>query len=491
MSSLVKILLLSLIVRLISLNQSLWLDEAINVTAARDKGLVDLITQYSLGDFHPPLYHALLHLWIKLFGSSEVIVRLPSVFFGLVTIWATYHISQKLIGSGKIKLFGWWLPFNLIPSILLATSGLHLYYSQEARMYSLAAMGTSLAFLFLTHYLPRLPSLSEVIPHFVSYLSLKKYSVTPNFWFYILSLWIMLTSDYLPWFLLPLFFLYLPLPTIISFLATAPWWPFLFKQLNVGLTAATLYPGWGQVVGAFSLKNLSLIPLKFLIGRVSLDNDISYFLLAGLPLLLVFYLIFLASKGIKKPKSFIVLSWLFIPLVIGTILSLKISLLSYFRFLYLLPAFYLLITFGLSRLSKKSVTKALAVLLLINLVTSASYLFLPQFHRENWRDLATWIKSQDQLDSQVIIPSLAQAAPLNYYLDTVPVRETIVPQTNPEVVYLIRYVQEIFDPQDQQRILLETLGYQRTEIRHFNTVVVWLYQKTDQIYAFNQLKLQK
>jgi len=491
MSSLVKILLLSLIVRLISLNQSLWLDEAINVTAARDKGLVDLITQYSLGDFHPPLYHAILHVWIKLFGSTEVIVRLPSVIFGLVTIWATYHISQKLIGSGKIKLFRWRLPLNLIPSILLATSGLHLYYSQEARMYSLAAMGTSLAFLFLIRLLPRLPSLSNAIPHFISYLNLKKYSNTTNLWLYMFSLWIMLMSDYLPWFLLPLFILYLPLPTIISFLATSPWWPFLFKQLSVGLTAATLYPGWSQVVGAFSLKNLGLIPLKFLIGRVSLDNDFSYFLLAGLPLLLVFYLIFLASKRIKTPRSLLVLSWFFVPLAIGTTLSLKISLLSYFRFLYLLPAFYLLVTLGLSRISQKSATKALAILLFINLVTSASYLFLPQFHRENWRDLATWIKSQDQLDSQVVIPSLAQAAPLNYYLDTVPIKETIVPQTNPEVVYLIRYVQEIFDPQDQQRILLETLGYQRTEIRHFNGVVVWLYQKTDQVFALNQLELLK
>ena len=36
-------------------------------------------------DIHPPLYYWLLHLWIRLTGSSEFAIRSLSVFAGLVT----------------------------------------------------------------------------------------------------------------------------------------------------------------------------------------------------------------------------------------------------------------------------------------------------------------------------------------------------------------------------------------------------------------------
>ena len=132
------ILVVAFILRLISLTQSLWLDEAINVNAAAGLSLKSLILKYSLGDFHPPLFHAILRGWILLFGSSEAVVRIPSVILGTLTVYITYLIGQKLF-EGKT---------GLIAATLIATSPLHIYYSQEARMYALAAFLTSLSAYF-------------------------------------------------------------------------------------------------------------------------------------------------------------------------------------------------------------------------------------------------------------------------------------------------------------------------------------------------------
>ena len=123
------ILLLGIFLRLISLNQSLWLDEAIIVNATSTNSFLGMITEYSKADSHPPGFLAILWIWTKIFGTGEVIVRLPSVIFGIVTVGITYLIGKKL-RSAKL---------GLLAALLLAVNPLHIYYSQEARMYSLAA----------------------------------------------------------------------------------------------------------------------------------------------------------------------------------------------------------------------------------------------------------------------------------------------------------------------------------------------------------------
>src|SRR3990167_10650724 len=139
------ILLIALVLRFISLNQSLWLDEAINVNVARALSFKSLIFNYSLGDFHPPLYHLILRGWILLFGSSEVLVRLPSVFLGVATVLITYLIGKKLF-ENKTALIG---------ATLMSTAPLHIYYSQEARMYMLAAFLSSLSIYFFISILKK------------------------------------------------------------------------------------------------------------------------------------------------------------------------------------------------------------------------------------------------------------------------------------------------------------------------------------------------
>ena len=98
-SLLLFILALGFFLRVLPLNQSYWLDESINVRAASSKSFTELVTVYSIGDFHPPLYHIFLRSWILFFGNHEVATRMLSVLFGIGTIYYLYKASYLIFSS--------------------------------------------------------------------------------------------------------------------------------------------------------------------------------------------------------------------------------------------------------------------------------------------------------------------------------------------------------------------------------------------------------
>src|SRR3989344_1383984 len=197
------ILILALFLRLINLNQSLWLDEAIQFKAISQFSLPDLFRVYLPTDFNPPLSYLINFGFSRIFGYSEVALRMPSVIFGVITVWLVY------------KLGGKW------PALLLATSGLHLYYSQEARAYSLATLAVTASFWALKNRRWKvyvLASLAAVYSHYLT-------------WFIFPAQWFWVKKKYWRW-------------LILGYL---PWLPFLGQQLNRGLAV----PGtsWGEVIG--------------------------------------------------------------------------------------------------------------------------------------------------------------------------------------------------------------------------------------------------
>ena len=49
----------------------------------------------SFGDFKPPLYAYLAIIPVKLFGLTEFATRVPSAFFGFLTVFITYFLDQN------------------------------------------------------------------------------------------------------------------------------------------------------------------------------------------------------------------------------------------------------------------------------------------------------------------------------------------------------------------------------------------------------------
>lgn len=455
---LVAILVLSLTVRLINLNQSLWLDEAINVIYARSNDFWWFITKYPIGDFHPAGWFFVLWIWGHLFGWSEISIRIPSVIFGVATVYFTYLIGKEIFSKKA----------GLTAALMLAVAPLHIYYSQEARMYSLSAFAVTLS-----------------IYSFILFMDKRKYS---GFVFTVASI-LVLYSDYVAYFIFPCQFMYLLLwrkdlikkyvfSLCIITLFFIPWLFILPEQLMGGQKIATIIPGWKEVVGGFSIKELFLLGIKTIVGRISFDNTLYYSIFVSVisaPLLIGLIKI---KETINK-KSFLVLCWLIVAPLLVWLFSLCIPVFSYFRLLYIVPAFYILVSLSLNKFTTIYFKIVLGLIVLTELIASGLYLFNDQNHRENWRE-ASSLGSQN--NAAVIFEDDTILAPYIYYnpksfnvfpgLKNKPAESTDdvnnlqLQLLNKRNVLLFNYLVEITDSQRRVEQKLTELGYKK--IKTFN-----------------------
>jgi len=108
----------------------LWYDEIFTVNYARQPWF----------NVNAPLYWILLHFWTKLFGFSELSLRLPSAIFSFGSVIFVYLIAKRLFGKRA----------GIISSLLMGLSPFHLWYAQEARDYSMVLfLGTFSSYLLL------------------------------------------------------------------------------------------------------------------------------------------------------------------------------------------------------------------------------------------------------------------------------------------------------------------------------------------------------
>ncbi|MHB9126479.1 MAG: glycosyltransferase family 39 protein, partial [Armatimonadota bacterium] len=107
--------------------QSIWGDESL--TLLRYTGEPTFAAMWEKiwkMAFHPPLYFLTVYYWFRL-GDSEWMLRFPSVVYGVASVPVMYALANRLFGRRTAA----------ICAGVLAVSPIHIWYSQEARMYSL------------------------------------------------------------------------------------------------------------------------------------------------------------------------------------------------------------------------------------------------------------------------------------------------------------------------------------------------------------------
>lgn len=124
--TLLSIVVAAAVLRIATIDtRGLWLDEAVTVDQTTRSLLGAIFTQ--VGGTHPPLFHILMHYWIGAFGLSEVALRSFGLLFGMLAIPAAYWAGRVLYDRRV----------GLVAAGLLAISPYHIWYSQEARMYTM------------------------------------------------------------------------------------------------------------------------------------------------------------------------------------------------------------------------------------------------------------------------------------------------------------------------------------------------------------------
>jgi len=139
--------------------KGMWLDETFSVWMA-SHNIADMLQWIGKIDQHPPLYYFLLHYWIRLTSSSPYDARFLSVLFGAATIPVIYLIGKRMSGG----------VMGMAAAMILAFSPFHIYYAQEARMYTLLTFNAALALYALVRLLTDLRSVQPIGSQFRQYL---------------------------------------------------------------------------------------------------------------------------------------------------------------------------------------------------------------------------------------------------------------------------------------------------------------------------------
>lgn len=211
------------------------------------------------GDVHPLLYYYAVDVWTLMMGEAVWVLRLPSVFFGLIGLAATYALGRTLFDR----------PTGILGALLLGIAHFYIYYNREARMYTLFValavlfllamvrwyrkptirhgliMGLYMGLLMHTHYIGIFVIIGALI--FQGYYFIHERT------FVGIGRWL--------------------LPHITGFLIFLPWLPFAVEQLTShpnGPLGVVVYPTeWGTVTWLWDIMTSShggLFFLAFVIG---------------------------------------------------------------------------------------------------------------------------------------------------------------------------------------------------------------------------------
>jgi len=481
---LVIVIIGALLLRLILLKQSLWLDEAIGAYAVKNFTYKTLLLEFMKFDFHPPLYYLILKFWTGFFGYSEVVLRFPSIILGLGTIWLTYLIAQIVVQKKENQLF------PILSAILLAISQFHIYYSQEARMYSMAAFFATLSIYCLLKILKQEKEF--------------KYSF---YFLFSIAITAMIFSDYMPVFLFPVYIIapliyrkgwgwwikYLSafiLPALLGLL----WLPTLLIQTSSGKALMESLPAWKNIIGGSNIKQLILVWNKFVFGRISLLNKPLYYLLVFMSSLpVVGSLMNLVRKRNKEID--LIAIWLIIPLGLGFLVSFMFPAFNYFRYVYVLPAFYFLISWGVVNIKKKAIMNVVVgALIIFNFLSVLIYVFDAKQQRETWKEATRYVEDNAKDLDVVIFAYPRPFTPFRWYasgtIESYGVTDAVASDSKKTMqktkkailgkngIYYFEYLADLSDPGGVIRSVFEEEGYSNTEIYNFQGVgQVYYFQK--------------
>ena len=329
---------------------SLWGDEGWAFTLAI-KPIWQIISIVAK-DTSPPFYYLLLHVWMKIFGTSEAAIRSLSFLFFLLTVFTVYLIGKHL----------WDKKTGFLAALLAFSNPFLFTYAFEGRMYALLLLTSTLsAYFFL-----KKQKLGFVLAT-VAALYTHHFSIFLVFWE---ALWTLKENRKKPFGEI--------LKSFSSFFIIAllyvPWFYPLYYQTSL--------VGGGFWLGKPTLETLIETIGKFLIG--SSKGNLQKLSLAAIAITLV-----LRSWLKEKEKSAFLLGWFFAPLILTFAVSQVFQSIFFDRYLLLvIPASSLLIASLRKKLSLLFILIASCCLLLVN------YHYFTHPTKRPFRQLADFVKSQ-------------------------------------------------------------------------------------------------
>jgi mannosyltransferase len=398
---LLAIMLLGAVLRFYGLGfQSLWSDEL----ASWDISTRETISQVIGGvrsDEHPPLYFLTLRVAQWIFGDSEWALRFPSALAGWLCIPAIYLLGKRLYSERE----------GIIAALFLAVFWAPIYFSQEARVYSMLILLSILTTYFWwgvmlgLRYRRELPAREAALYVVCAVLC----AYVHNFGLILVVLQGAALAALAYGTLRKAMLLYVPVA-----IAYLPWLPSMVHQ-----------SGYNTQIGTSTGEPALQIPpdyFQFLFGRSGLLSFAAWTLLAFLLIRGWDDLRRRRKRGIVPP-GLLLAAWALGPFVVAFIASQ--SMLTNEDLLVSLPAVYLLLARSVTRTFSGRAAAAfqgtmavgLAAVGLAYLLLSMDYYTTPT--KEQVREAAFYIVGHE--DENTLVVRCDTGDRLDYYLKT---RET-------------------------------------------------------------------
>ncbi len=455
---------------------SLWLDEAISIVWAAKKPLLWIWENVPKSDLHPPLYYSVLHFWQLVFGDSVFSIRSLSVLFFVGSSILIYFWVNRLFNSRRIAI---------LTSLIFITNPFAVLYAQEVRSYSFLIFCLLLnSWFFYSILFLNNNSKKYLLGYFLTALILSYTNVLVLFGFtshFIILLFHKDKRQFKKLFLcyVVLALAYIPVLKILSSANSFDYSYYYKENFNIFLKAVVAISGFiGARINVLNGKQhiYGLLALSLLI----------YF---GVFLLLV-WRIRLINKFIL---SFFVLS--FGMTLIASHIKFPVPDPKYFYVAF--PFFILLVGNTMAITNKKISWIIFSVVLILNLVFLYNYFFVKSYERENWKSAVGMIENDYTSHKFVrglsITPSSLFYTPWSYYSHHLMPESSFLQYGNStssiqrvyseyggsqnDVIYLSRFLSNMYDPSDSIYNFLISQGYEKTQVFQDTKVEFWRLEK--------------
>lgn len=287
---------------------------------------VSALISYLKNYNNPPLFEFILHFWIKLFGISEISVRVLPMLFSSLSVFFIYKIGKEFMNES----------IALVASLLFTFSSMQIWYAHDCRVYSLFLLLTLVSFYMFFKLLKegKLSLLNAVFLLFSNVLIMYAHYFGIFVWivegliillFYLKQKKVLITFSVLSF---VAFIIYLPQITVLSqrFFDSAQNGTWLKKPEGI----ESIYNMIWSFTNAPVVAVLSIVVLFCSVVKFFVFSD----------------------RKIKNQFITYVIIWFIFPFVFMFFISYKIPMFLDRYLIFLTPAFYLLIALSSQYLFK-------------------------------------------------------------------------------------------------------------------------------------------
>lgn len=392
--------LLALALRLYQLpEQSIWFDESLSALFALQPLPVAIQSMLQEGLHHSPLYYILLRPFMA-GGFNEFSLRFLSAVLGVLAVPVLAQLG-RLAANPRV---------GLLSAVFLAANPFHVWYSQEARMYTLLILCALGSMFFFMRTFDR--------PRYYHWLALALFTA------------IGINSHHFAFFIPLVQFIFIVVTLRRHHALLIPW---VGAQL---LAALSLFPwlltvlDWGQFyLSSASRQTPTGYDLLQTFWNFSLGYTGQLTLFVAMALSIFLGLLIWGIRFLYRSRYGLLLGlWLFIPPLVTFLVSLRLP--TYLdRYISLsLPPFLLLVAGGIGSIRLKALQWLLLAFILGAMLTGLYRVYYDPtvYNRADWRGVGAYLEDQAATGDTVTLWYQQYLIPLGfYYHGSIPLKPII------------------------------------------------------------------